>query len=293
MKITESSYKDIFALEIEGEKYTARVLPSEGAKLASYFDKGRRKEYLVQNPSEKYIPLGRAGEFERCECSGFDDMFPTIDPTVVDGREYPDHGEVARVSFSYEIRSDSLLLTYFSEQLGYSYEKTLFEDDDGKLCINYRIENRNSSPLKALFAGHCLVRIEQGGRVIAPFSEGDAIDLVYDTEREPASMPYKPDMLSTVWGDRPYAKKYYFSGKCRDGSVAYEYPSGDRFVLEFDKEKLEYLGIWMDFGKINGTYSVGLEPCSLGYDTVQEAKRHGQEKDIEKTLEFRLKISVI
>ena len=49
MIIRESSYKDIFAIELETEKYIAKVIPSEGAKIASFKAKESGKEYLLQN----------------------------------------------------------------------------------------------------------------------------------------------------------------------------------------------------------------------------------------------------
>ena len=103
MIITKSNYKNVFALKLETEYYTALVLPNEGGKIASFFDKRKGKEYLLQNPSKRYLHVGLTDEFEKGECSGFDDMFPTIDPVTVGGKEYPDHGEVCRVPFSYEI----------------------------------------------------------------------------------------------------------------------------------------------------------------------------------------------
>ena len=291
MKITKSTYKDIFALRLEGEKYIALVLPDQGAKIASFYDKARGKEYLLQNPSERYTPLGPCGEFEKCECSGFDDMFPTIDPCIVDGESYPDHGEVARVPFSYEIADNCLTLS-FTSKLGYRFEKRVCEDAEGRLCINYKLENKKSAPLRALFATHCLVRIENGGRIRTPFSSSDSIDLVYDTEREGARVCFEPEMLKTVWSDRREARKWYFPDRVSDGAVAYEYPSGERFVMEYDKESLPYLGIWLDLGKINGTYSVGIEPCSLGYDTVHNAAMHGQLGAIDEALEFTVKLYI-
>ena len=126
MRIVESKYKNVFALQVETDSYTALVLPSEGGKLASFIDKKTGKEYLLQNPSKEYLHIGKSDNFEQGECSGFDDMFPTIDPVCVNGKEYPDHGEVCRVSFSYSIEGEKLVLRYELKRTAQYYYIVVF-----------------------------------------------------------------------------------------------------------------------------------------------------------------------
>lgn len=73
-----STYKGVFAVEICFGSVSAKFLPGEGGKLASLTADGY--EYLLQNPSPAFLHLGEAGDYVACECAGFDDMFPTIDP---------------------------------------------------------------------------------------------------------------------------------------------------------------------------------------------------------------------
>ena len=295
MKITQSKYKDVFAVRLETEKYTALVLPYEGGKIVSFQDKAG-KEYLWQNPSNRYLHIGLTDDFEKGECSGFDDMFPTIDPDFIDGDEYPDHGEVCRLPFSYEIAGETLVLYCRSNRLGYSYKKTLREGKDGRVVISYEIENARERDFKCLWAGHCLVRVEKGGQVLLPFAEGEPVDFVYDSTGKTAygdRFPYKNAYLFSDWQeDAPACKKLYFPRKCERGFVGYQYPSGDTFVMEFDEKRLPYLGIWQDHGVVNGSYCVGLEPCTLGYDTVTNAKAYGQKGTIESGEIFRFQIAL-
>lgn len=295
MKISESHYKNIFAVRLETEKYVAFVLPSEGGKIASFVDKKRGKEYLIQNPSPQYLHIGFEDDFEKGECSGFDDMFPTIDFAVVNGKEYPDHGEVCRVAFSYVIQEDKLVLNYFSSKIGYSYQKVLTEGKNGELRVAYEITNQSGAPLDALWAAHCLLKVEQGGRILVPFENGDLIDCVYDSNQtinESVSFSYSEAHLVTRWTEKQEAKKLYFPEKCKNGIVGYEYPAGDIFVIEFDKDKLPYLGLWIDYGFVNGSYYIGLEPCSLGYDTVAGAAQRNQIRKIQKNERLKFDIAL-
>jgi hypothetical protein len=101
----------------------------------------------------------------------------------VDGKVYPDHGEVCRVSFSYKIEQERLVLQFVSLRLGYSYQKVFSEANNGGVRIEYEIVNQLETPLNALWAAHCLVRAEQGGKIIVPFQEGDDIDCVYNSNK--------------------------------------------------------------------------------------------------------------
>ena len=65
------------------------------------------------------------------------------------------------------------------------------------------------------------------------------------------------------------------------------------FLIEFDKNKLPYLGLWIDYGLVNGSHYIGLEPCSLGYDTVANAAHYHGNNKIENSLMFDITLSVL
>ena len=149
MIIRDIYYKDVPALELSTKTLCVIVVPKQGGKMVSFKKIGCNKEYLLQNPSKKFLPMGAKDNFECCECAGFDDMFPTIDPIEIacpDGTVlcYPDHGEVCRMKFSAEAGEGSLTMRFHSEALGYTYEKTYTEDSDGALRIVYRIKTHIS-----------------------------------------------------------------------------------------------------------------------------------------------------
>ena len=293
MTITESKYKNIFAVRMETEHYTALVVPSEGGKLASFFDKRTKREYLLQNPSETYLHVGLTDEFVKGECSGFDDMFPTLDPVTVDGKEYPDHGEICRVPFTWKIEGETLVLSYLSETFGYAYQKIFSEKEAGGLTIEYAIENRSNRDLNVLWSAHCLLPAERGGELILPFSDGEVVDCVYDTASKgnEARCSYQQALLSFPFEGKR-AKKWYFPNRCQKGYVGYQFPQGDRFIMTFDEKNLPYLGIWLDNGTVNGSRCIGLEPCTVGYDTVLNAERHGQKGILKKKERLQFYISL-
>lgn len=303
MIVKECKYKGVSAFELRTDNLTAIVIPSQGGKISSIKDNEKGKEYLLQNPSKEFLRTGLTDNFVDGECCGFDDMFPTIDPVTVvrnDGIvcDYLDHGEVCRVPFSCAVTKKTITLRYFSDILGYEYEKIFSENDDGGLEINYCITNRLTVDLDVLWAGHCIVKQEKGGKVILPFSNGDLVDVMFDKSGELKDgdrIVYKEEYLFSEWDEKnPYCKKFYFPEKVSDGYIHYRYPDGRIFCMEFDKEQLPYVGIWQNNGGLNDAYCVGLEPCSVGYDTVKNAEKYGQKRLIKagESMKFFIKLSI-
>ena len=303
MKIRACKYKGVAALELTTSQSKAILLHSEGGKLASFQDIRGKKEYLLQNPSDTFLRTGPDDDFEKCECAGFDDMFPTIDPVSVtysDGvtLHYQDHGEVCRMPFLYEKNESSVKLRYRSKELGYEYEKRFSEDARGELVINYTIHNASARDLEVLWAGHCLINAEAGGQILVPFEEGEPADIMEDTTREfvvGERVQLRSDMLKSVWNeDEGVCRKFYFARSASEGFISYRYPAGDTLVMEFDKQHLQYIGIWINYGYLNGAYCIGLEPASAGYDTVANAKNHGHNCTLKKgeSKNFFVKLSI-
>ena len=70
-------------------------------------------------------------------------------------------------------------------------------------------------------------------------------------------------------------------------------PSGETLNMEFSKE-LGYLGLWINDGSFFTRRSVGLEPCTAGYDTIYNAEEKGQKSGISPNgeLKFTIKLSI-
>ena len=302
MKIEKGFYKNVPAYILDTGVCRAVVLPEDGGKIASFIALATGRELLLVRETDEYARIRMEDSFELGECSGFDDMFPTIDPERVtpDGKEYdyPDHGEICRVALSATVSDSSLTLTYTSENIPYSFTKTFTEGEGGEIKISYIIKNLSAYPLPALFAAHCLLRTEDGGRLIFPFGLGEPCDLISDTSGEyaaPVRIPLSEDfVVSREAEGNPHSKKIYFPNRCPIGRVEYEYPSGERFVMKFDSKTLCYLGIWYNYRGIRDDFCIGIEPASLGYDTVSAAKKMGQQSPIPsgESLEFYISIGV-
>ena len=131
-----SNYKDRPAVVVESDFLIATILPVDGGKIVSLRVKDTGKELLVTRPEEKYKILTYDGNFEQSECSGFDDMFPTVDPYtpgegVYAGITYPDHGEVCRLQHKVEIFDGGVILNTSSKLFPIDFQKKTKIGADG------------------------------------------------------------------------------------------------------------------------------------------------------------------
>lgn len=285
--ITEARYKDIFAVKVETEALTALFLPYNGGKLASLTDRADGSELLETAKGEKYLPLDRDGSFVDSECSAFDDMFPTVDPYTPNtgsraGKPYPDHGEISRSRLNYSIGGGSLTMTYESKELFYRYTKTIAGGENGSLRITCRIDNLADDGFEFLWAGHCMIAAEEGGRVITPYAEGTPAEIMFDDFERYGKKGDIVAAVSKMLVSQPFspsgdAYKIYFNAPIPEGWLKYVNPRTKRaLVFEYDREKLPYIGLWMNNGHFKGMYSVAPELANIGYDSPDKAAAHGQ-----------------
>lgn len=282
--IKETFYKDRPAVEISCSKFSVLFLPLDGAKMAS-FKTDTDDELLAQTEGEKYLRLDLEGDFEKSECSAFDDMFPTIDPCVINGLQYLDHGEVCRRAHHVEIEEDKVTFSCELPALNVTFQKTAW-CEDGALWVKYRIENHNDHDVPYLWAAHMLMKGEEGAYGVS--------NLPPDTPK--AVLDGNPcEETAHILPPRgnPCYKFYYTKEKSplRCGVV---YPQSKREVtVEFDNDVVKYFGIWMNPGSLNGMYTLAIEPCTALYDSPVNAEKANAASYIKagEKVEFTFKMS--
>lgn len=266
--------------------------------MASLIDKATDKELLATKGSRSYKVLSYDGSYVDSECSAFDDMFPTIDPytptsDAYKGITYPDHGEVCRLPFETDIKNGSVTLTTHSRLFPITYKKTVAPSDDGGIVLSYSIENGGDTPFDCLWAGHIMLRGEDGMQVLSPFSEDAPIEMIFATEGyDVASLPR--DRLMGFENGVGAAYKFYYLEKMKEGYFGVRYADGRRLIFRFDEQKLPYLGVWLNNGEFQGIYNVAPEPCTIPFDAPHKAASKGYFWQIaaREKFEFDIHISI-
>lgn len=304
--IYEGRYKDLLAVIVENDIIKATFLPYNGAKMASLYDKVKGRELLCPANGETYRPIGLYSSYIDGECSAFDDMFPTIDPYTPDGGprkgiDYIDHGEVCRSPFTYEINDSSLKMSFTSNRLFYTYEKSVSFTENGAVRLSYAIKNNDTSaiPFDFLWAAHIMIAAVEGGQVVTSYSEGDDIEVMFDDfgryGKRWDKLKYKKDMLcSSKYSQNGDAYKLYFTNPAPEGHLSYIFPDNSALTLKYNAKKLPYIGVWMNNGHFKGMYNVAPEIASIPYDAPHEAAKRGVKSEIlpGDTFEFDILISI-
>lgn len=282
--IVETFYKDRPALKIYNDEIEAVFLPEDGGKMSSFKFKGH--EFLAQRDGDKYLRLNMDTNYVESECSAFDDMFPTIDPCVIDGLSYPDHGEVCRSKFEYTFSEQKISLKCKARSVNAIFSKDVYFEDN-ELCIRYEIVNQNSFELPYIWAGHIMFAGEEGAYIQSPYSEKDEITVCFGTP------PKKINILEKYGANKEY--KFYYNNEKIPMECSVCFPKAQREAkFRFEGDVVKYLGIWMNPGDLNKMYNLAIEPCTAPYDTPIKAERKGKSSVIKPNgkISFNLKIKV-
>ena len=291
-----AKYKDRPAKTIETPTLIATFLPEDGAKMASLRVKESGRELLIVREEKQYKVLDYAGDYCQAECSGFDDMFPTIDPFVMstgayEGITYPDHGEACRLSYTVKEDGERLNFHAISKLFPMEYEKVVWTTEDGGIDIEYTYRNLGKDPFPFLWAGHMMLQGEDGARVFTSYSEETVPELMFATEGfSQEELP--THHLTKHEPGKGASYKYYYMQPMPEGRFGLAYADGSKLTLEVDAEKVPYLGIWFNNGKFQDLYSITPEPCTVPLDAVDRATERGYESTIPGESEYRFTIHI-
>lgn len=265
--IERATYKDRPAWRVRGERLTALFLPEDGGKMASLTDGSR--EFLAQAPGTVYRRLDYDGEYVPSECSGFDDMFPTIDPYtpasgMYQGKTYPDHGEVCRCPMQVKQTGEALEFSCRSRLFETRFSKRI-SGAEGGIAVDYTLSNDGAEPFPYIWAAHCMLAASPDARIVSPYKQDAPINTMFGRQ---LSLE-KTESYSTA-GE---SYKYYFTEPIPEGWCGYRYADGKTLMLRYPEQVVKYLGVWINNGSFKSMYNIALEPCTAPYDRPDAAMR--------------------
>jgi hypothetical protein len=306
IKVYESRYKDQPAITIESEKVRSQFLPGVGAKIASLVYKPAATELLVQRPNEKYLLAPYDGDYvAQGECSGFDEMFPSIDRCFYEGYPWrgtpiPDHGEVWSIPWACTIEerhpvsgrnrvSECLHFTVHGVRFPYRLEKWVSFADDETLHSDYKLTNLSPFDYDFMWAAHPMFILEQGAELQLPAG----VEKVVTTLSFTGSFGRYGDELTwpiakladntslDLQRIRPKsardAVKYFVKGRMPEGWCALTYPrSGFTLRLDFPVEQVPYFAVLPNEGGWQDLYNIFLEPATASFDRLDVARVRGE-----------------
>jgi hypothetical protein len=292
--VYDSQYKDQPAISLESDAVRVQFLPGIGAKMASLVYKPLGFELMVQAPGEQYLTQPFDGDYVAGECTGFDDMFPTIDLCYCDqfpwqGTKMADHGEVWSLPWKLAIDRDRLHFAVHGVRFPYRLEKWASFKTDSTLHLEYRLTNLSPFDLDFVWAAHMMINLEEGAELVLPegvesilgtFDIGGGFGGYGDRFDWPVgTLPdgTRKDFRLMTPRSAKAAYKYYVKGKLPEGWCGIKYHrSGFCLVLSFPQERVPYLGVLPNEGGWRDYYNIFLEPCTASFDRPDTARYRGE-----------------
>jgi hypothetical protein len=295
--ILHSSYKNKESIVLESTKMRAEFIPECGGKMASLINRESGYEYLIQRKNDIYRDQPFDGTFVDGECSGYDDMFPTIDICQYEnepwkGIKMADHGEVWSLQWEHTQSHSVLNMKVKGIRFPYEIEKNISFVSENTLRIDYTLTNLSPFDFEFLWAGHLMINIEEGTEVKVPGDCRQAVTVLTNGEgafgdindwplfKDNQGRPYRADLC------RPKEvrafEKYYFRDKLTDGWCELIYPGNkNKLRISFPARQVPYLGILMNEGGWDDLYNIIIEPCTVCYDRPDVAKKYAQVSKLE------------
>ena len=289
ISVSASRYKDQEAVTIESGCLRAQFLPAIGAKMCSLVYKPLSLELLVQRPGREYLLQPYDGNYVAGECSGFDDMFPTIDECHYEtypwkGTRLPDHGEVWSIPWDQAVTGSSLHFSVHGVRFPYRLEKRVRCTGDHALHIEYKLTNLSAFDFRFMWAAHTMFYLEEGCELVRPPGVKSIISTRSksgDLGRYGDEFPWPAFTLPDgrqrdLRNLRPMAaedtEKYFIKGRMPEGWCTLMYPkSAVTLTLSFPVDKVPYLAILPNEGGWQGLYNIFLEPCTASCDRTDVA----------------------
>lgn len=290
IKIVPSQYKDLEAITIESSVLRAQFLPDTGSKLASLVVKPLNLELMVQRPASTYLRQPFDGNYVAGECSGFDDMFPTIDTCAYErypwkGTLLPDHGEVWSLPWILKQEDERLHFSVNGVRLPYRLEKWVSFSDESVLRLDYRLTNPTPFEMDFIWAAHIMLNLFEGCELVLPqgvkkivncFNTNGSLGSYGDEFDYPAFTDALGAARDLRWLRPPSARdaeKYYIKGKLNNGQCLLKYPKqGFTLGVSFPVETVPYLGILSNEMGWQDLYNIFIEPCTGTFDRIDVAR---------------------
>ncbi len=293
MTIYNAHYKDQPAVTLESDVLRVQFLPTIGAKLCSLVYKPLNRELMVQNPSANYLLQPYDGHYESAECSGFDDMFPTIDTCYYEaypwqGTKMADHGEVWSLAWGSKIENDQLALSTYGVRFPYKLDKQVFFAAPHILRMEYTLTNLSDFDFQFLWAAHTMINLEDKVELVLPTGVERVVSCSHSGSMGGYGLEAAWPQFTQADGSardlsrlRPIStgksEKYYVKGALPEGWCGLKYHASDfALALSFPVKTVPYLGVLPNEGGWRGIHNIFLEPATASFDRPDVARLRGE-----------------
>ena len=267
-------------VHMENKRMRICVLPYDGGRIVSLYDKKYGFEQIWTNQRTQNLTRYYAANYDDLSASGIEEAFPTVQPCVYEGVELPFFGEVWSAPWEYELltfgHAVAIRLWCSSSVFPAKITKTfMLEQDSTTLTTEYIVENIGPGAFPYIFGVHPSVCITEDTQILVP--QG----------RYKTGFLYPPSLTQEKTFDWPCLEKmdlshaYTFSNNLcvnfytesvQQGSYGFFHKSrGCGMEIRSSPEDFPCLSLWLIYGGWRGHYCVMSEAFTCWPAVLTEA----------------------
>ncbi|MBO0910918.1 MAG: hypothetical protein J2P13_03925 [Acidobacteria bacterium] len=169
---SDGSYYGLPAVVLENRFLRLVILPAAGGRLWQITYKPFNSELLWNNPEIAPARLRAASVYDDVWSGGWDELFPNDEVAVIDGRSYPDHGELWTGEWSADTFHDAhrvgVRLRYVTPISLVEFEKTVLLGPGPRIDFHHRLLNRGGQCFPFLWKLHPAMAVSRHHRIDFP-----------------------------------------------------------------------------------------------------------------------------
>jgi hypothetical protein len=280
MKVSAREYNGMAILRCENDQIRFEIVPAMGGKLTSIYNKILDREFLWHNEDLELQMNAPGTDYDSNFWGGVDELLPNDIPEAVDGREYPDHGELWTTSLQYELKENKLSVYGKLAESGLSYRKTLsLEPGSAQIHLDYHIVNESEDTRHFLWKMHAALKISTGDRLLT--SAAKAMVVSQDASRFSTigefNWPLVEGVDAAVVPEQDGTMDFFYLYQASEGEIGLLSANGKQlFAYRYDQHVFPFQWYFASYGKFRNHYTAILEPASAMPVSVNQAMEKKQ-----------------
>lgn len=254
----------------------AEVAHSVGGRITRLLDRKTGQDLLWRN---RALPLRReqpGAPYDPAFYGGIDELLPNDGAEVVDGVDWPDHGELWTAPLKAQVLVDGIRLTGWLPRCGLRYDRTM-RLLGGAPCLEnvYAVTNESEAPRRFIWRMHAALAISPGSLIECPAETARALDPAFT--RRPGLDAFRWPSGADVVPAKDGSGEFVVLEKLGEGRAALlNAETGIRFTYTFDLAVFPCVVVFASYGGLFGHYTAVLEPCTCPCMSIAEACATGK-----------------
>ncbi len=262
-------------IRLESSTLCVDVAPAVGGKIISIYSKALSKEFLWTNDALELQSYPVGTSFDPFFFGGFDELLPCDLPEMIQGIDYPDHGELWTLDLNYDMNSNELRLFKKLPLSELYYEKIITLDESEPLIhTDYNIRNDAPSVRNFLWKLHAAVNIQEGDQIACFVGKAEVADTAYSrfNSLEPFTWPIIEGTDASIIPAKNGTMDFFYLYEIQKGEMSLISEKEDsKFTIIFDTEVFPYLWYFASYGGFLDHYTAVLEPSTTIPISVNDA----------------------